>query len=97
MRKKTINKTEKTTNANGVSLTTRLGDCHIKYMHTIDAHAADYHEGKQICYASKYRPIKLANDLKQIKAEQRATKRWRTKQGFQTNLFNYSWIRVAVA
>jgi hypothetical protein len=64
-------------------------------MHTLNGRPAFYEKGQQIFFADN-NPIKLAKNLKQIKAEQKATIAWRKKQGYEVCRHNYNWARVEI-
>lgn len=64
-----------------------------KYLHTINGQPAGYN-GNQICYGWAGMP--LANTLKQIRKEQRLTKKERKKWGCDDE-DKYGYLRVEVA
>lgn len=64
-----------------------------KFMHTIDGRPAFYDHEEQICFAVRRRAIPLAKDLNQIKREQRASRRWRIKNGFFPTS-GYGFMRI---
>ena len=51
----------------------------IAYMHTLDGRPASYDPGLQIVMGAK--DIRLCKDMKQIRAERSATKKWRKAHG----------------
>lgn len=54
----------------------------VKYMHTLNGEPAYYRPGQQIYYRpSKRFALPLANSLKQIKAEQKASAKFREATG----------------
>jgi len=66
------------------------------YMHTIDGKPA-FFDGRQICYMVFYgKASPLAQSLKQIRTEQKASAEWRMGQGFQSHIEKYGHLRVAV-
>lgn len=67
----------------------------IKFIHTIGNFPAEYCEQTQICYGSRRTGIKVVKDLSQIKKEQRATIKWRKKQGFETHN-DYDYMRIII-
>lgn len=69
------------------------------YMHTICGRPGLYWPGEQICYMNNYSRHKqpsLARSLKQIRQEQHATMAWRHRQGFESKLADYHYVRVFV-
>jgi len=60
------------------------------YLHTINGHPA-YFSGGQICYLNNRVRHPLRNSLAEIRADQRATLKWREKQGFKTDPSSYSY------
>lgn len=66
-------------------------------MHTVAGIPAMYHQGEQICFANGIRGsaaiLSLASDLKQIKLEQKLSKKWRKKMGF-TDYDHYGYVRI---
>lgn len=63
-----------------------------KYMHTIDGKPATF-DGWQICYATYYgKPNILCESLKQIRAEQKISRRNRLSRGWDDD-FAYSHLR----
>lgn len=70
------------------------------YMHLIDGRPASYEAGYQISFAPTGRyarkGIRLVPTLVQIRAEQRATAKWRNAQGFTVDGFSYSYALVRV-
>lgn len=72
------------------------------FMHLIDGHPATY-EGPdgQVAFASTGRysrgaGIRLVPSLTQIRAEQRASEKWRASRGFDTGGWVFSYARVEV-
>ncbi len=54
-----------------------------KYMHTLNGKPASFFGGEQICFAGdRGGKIKLVNSLKQIRKEQKITKKFREKMGW---------------
>lgn len=68
----------------------------VKYMHTLGGEPATY-DGTQVCYTVPSRPICLADSLRQIRTEQKASDRWRAKHGFGPSNGQYSYRRVRIA
>lgn len=63
------------------------------YLHTLDGKPAEFWEN-QICFATFYgKAALLARDLKQIRHEQKLSKTWRKKQGFNAFL-EEGYVRV---
>lgn len=64
-----------------------------KYLHTIDGKPATF-DGYQICFATFYGPANsLAESLTQIKREQKISVRNRKRDGFDTDVGEYGWLR----
>lgn len=63
------------------------------YMHTIDNEPAEYVENGQIIFASPS-VMKFAKSLKQIKSEQRKSRKWQKSRGLLTDVFSYSYVRL---
>ena len=64
------------------------------YLHTIDNKPAAF-EGTQICFLNFYgEAFALASSLKQIRKEQRATKKYRRQMGFAYDENRYGYFRV---
>lgn len=53
-----------------------------KYMHTLDRRPAYYDKGNQVVFAGFRTRITLADSLKQIRAEQEASRQWRKAKGY---------------
>ena len=64
----------------------------IYYMHMIAGKAA-YYDGNQIVFSTVTRTATLCHDLKQIRRERTAARKWRKKQGFAT-FHDYGHRRV---
>ena len=62
-------------------------------MHTINGRPANYIKEEQICYFSLRNPIHLCSSILKIKKQQRASNKWRKKQGFKTHN-DYGCLRV---
>lgn len=71
------------------------------FMHTINGKPASYEPGDQIAFAPRGRyarkGIRLVASIAQIRAEQRATIKYRTAQGWDSNGFEYSYVRVEIS
>jgi hypothetical protein len=69
----------------------------IQYMHTIDGKPA-YFAGDQIVFAPyRGKPAQLAPSRDAIKEQQRMTKAFRKKHGFDFNETRFSFIKVQTA
>jgi len=70
------------------------------FMHTIDGKPADYERGEQITFASpgRYarRGIVLVPSIKQIRAEENASRQWRIARGCAVAGWDYGYVRVEV-
>jgi len=65
-----------------------------RYLHTIDNKPAAF-EGTQITFLNFYgKAFALASSLKQIREEQRATKKYRIQNGFPYDENRYGYFRV---
>ncbi len=65
------------------------------YLHTIDRRPGTF-DGNQICFATFYgKPNKLATSLKQIRAEQKASREYRARRGFDDS-FEYGYRRYSL-
>ncbi len=69
------------------------------YLHTLDDKPA-YFDGRQICFCfqggdhrSRQR---LVRDLKQIRKEQEASRRWRDEMGYENSVWRYGYVRVSL-
>lgn len=63
-----------------------------RYMHTIDRQPAFY-DGNQIVFASGV-VKQTASTIRQIRREQRATRRWRRDQGYSLEVGQLGYVRV---
>ena len=64
-----------------------------KYMHTIDGRPATF-DGYQICWATFYGPANtLCGSLRQIRKEQKITRRNRDRDGLEFNVGVYGYLR----
>lgn len=61
------------------------------YLHTINGHPARYIEGTQIVYLITAAHNVLRSSLKEIRADQRATEKWRKQQGFRADAGRYGY------
>ena len=64
------------------------------FIHTINGHPAEYYDKEQICYGMRRQGVKTVNTLAQIKKEQRATNKWRKKQGYDVRPLDYDYMRI---
>lgn len=70
------------------------------YMHTIDRLPAFY-DGQQVSFMNhgfrgRAGNQLLALTLEQLRAEQKASKQWRRKQGFSDHAEDYGYVVVAI-
>lgn len=69
-----------------------------KYMHTINGIPAQYIPGEQIEYAQGTRGgagvARLALSIRQIKKEQRLSRKWRLSKGFGATPGDYGYVRI---
>lgn len=66
-----------------------------KYMHTIDGMPAQFDRcGDQISFAGAG-PIRLEPDLKTIRKQQKASREWRAKQGWQSPKYSHKLVKVS--
>lgn len=64
------------------------------YMHTIAGIPATYYPGEQICYVRCRRgKLSMVSDITQIKREQRASNRWRGRNGYKRR-YDYGHLCV---
>lgn len=64
------------------------------FIHTIDGLPAQYYDGEQICYGMRRCGVKTVDTLAQIKKEQRASIKFRKKQGWEEDGFDYDYMRI---
>ncbi len=64
------------------------------FIHILNGYPAQYDKGEQICYGSRRSGVKTVNSLAQIKKDQRASCKWRKKQGFEINETVYDYMRI---
>lgn len=62
------------------------------YMHTIDGKPAKYVEGEQIVFLNNASKNVLRDSLNQIRADQKATIKWRKRNGFKCNDARYGYV-----
>ena len=67
-----------------------------KYMHTLNYSPAYYVPGEQIVYAAQYVEA-LCDSVKQIREEQKLSKRWRTKKGFSNDGSKYGYKKIIIS
>ena len=64
------------------------------FIHTINGTPAQYYKGEQICYGMRKCGVRTVDTLAQIKKEQRASNKWRKKQGWNDHEVDYDYMRI---
>lgn len=65
------------------------------YMHTLGGQAAFYEKNRQVCYISgNGRVIHFPQTLKALRAEWKASEKWRSSQGYGESRVKHGYLRI---
>jgi len=66
------------------------------YLHTLDGVLASYEQGEQVCFLMNGSSLKIVSSLREIRVQQKSSRRWRKDRGFQEDSSTYGYLRVKI-